>query len=498
MVSRRLVATYLLLAVVLSAGKAARVDTVGWTDRDRQVLGPSCRYIVNDTLRGLHAVWKNGLGEIRYSFRPRGRDWRWPGGVLLSPYSRNLGGMDVDLTTGQAVIGADYVSRGSVRGSFFRDSAAGSGRFSEAGLGTGFRRVVTATSRYGYARFGALRGDSLCHLSHFSSLRLDPSGPFPTHSLAGSRTSSRFCHIWSRPDGPDAGALMLKETPNNGQDWYATVNLSDTSGQAESRAPLGGQAVYDSIRLYVVTTFHDGRNPNRGRIWFYAKYDSPAWYPVHDFELPDTADIGDYALGAGRPTIGRNQRTGELFVVWEQFDPDNVEPRTGLCRADVWAVRSRDGGRTWGEPVRLTGPDSVSRRFPFLADVVDDSLRILCFADRCAGFWEQGQGSQTANAVLVISAAVDEIPAAVDEAPAAGRLLPVSLSPVVSRRGFDFLLDEPQRVRAFDAAGRLRARDRLDGRVSNWGHELSPGVWTLEFDPAGPGPAQRVRVIRLP
>lgn len=492
----------LLLLLLPVPAAAISVDTVGWTDRDRQAIGPSHRYIVNDPERGIHAVWKDGLGDIRYNFRPRGEAWRWAGGVVANRYPRNLGGMDVIFTTGRAVFGTDYVSRGSVRSSFFRDSAPGAGRFIETRLARGYRRLLAATSRHGYVRFAGLRADSLYHLSHFSFQRLDRSGPFPTHTLTGSRSSARFSYIWTRPAGPDSGALMLKETPNNGMHWFPAVNLSDTSGLAENRAPLGGQALYDSIRLYVVTAFPDRGNPGRSRIWFYAKYDSAAWYPVHEYEIARPELAGDYALAAGRPTIGRAPGTSELFVVWEQFDPENIEPRTGLARADLWVARSQDTGRTWGPASRLTGPDSASRRFPFLADIVDDSLRIICFADRCAGFWEQGQGPQTRNPVLLLSVAASGLPVAVEEPGSRpGPTVPVAVFPTVSSRGFTFRFEGTREVRAFDPAGRLRAEARLTGPVASWGESLAPGVWLLEFRPmagrVGP-PGDPVRVVRLP
>lgn len=492
------------LALLLAAGVlcAAGVDTLGWTDRDRQALGPSSRLIVNDTARGLHVAWKDGLGDVRYNFRPRSGEWRWPGGIVANSYPRNLGGLDVDLVTGQALFGTDRVTRGSIRGSFFRDSAAAAGRFLEYDLGPGYRRVAAATARYGWARFAAVRNDTVSYLSAFSSRRLERCGPFPTHSIAGGRASSRFCYLWTQTDGPDQGALMLKETPNNGQNWYLTINLSETSGLTENRAPFGAQAIYDSIRRYVVTAFHDGRRPNRSRLWILDSHDPDNWHPVHACSIPDTCRIGDYALAAGRPTVGRNPRTGELFVVWEQFDPANVEPLTGLCRADIWATRSRDNGRSWGPAVRLTGPDSASRRFPFVADVVEDSLYILCFADRCAGFWEQGQGPQTTNPVLLISVAVSELSAAVEHPspPTPARAGP-RVTPTVSRRGFDLSGAGGLFIRAFDPAGRLRAEERVAGPVCDWGHWLPPGVWLLELLPGSAATNQtveRVRVVRLP
>ncbi|HDQ98681.1 MAG TPA: exo-alpha-sialidase [candidate division WOR-3 bacterium] len=504
-----LIPVYLSLVAFAASSPPAGLcaDTAGWTTRDRQVLGTANRYFVNDPARGLHAVWKHDTGSISYNFRPRGRAWRWPGGTIVNQRPRNLGGMDVDLVSGRALLGTDYISRGSPRGSFYRDSAPGAGRFLETYLGRGWRQVLAATQRYGWARFAALRNDSVSYLLQLSHRRLGASSMFPTHSVTGARNSSRFCYLWTQGEHPDVGALMLKETPNNGQNWYVTVNLSDSSRIPQSRAPHGGQAVYDSIQLYVVTAFTDGEDPNHSELWCYAKYETPEWYRIHEHRVPDTLRLGEFALAAGRPTMGRNPRTGELFVAWEQFDADNIEPATGLARADIWVARSQDRGRSWGTPVRLTGPDSMSRRFPYLADIVDDTLRILCFADRYAGFSEQGQGPLTMNPVLVLSLPADELPSAVVSR------LPLELDndrpqlrPTISRRGFDLSAPGPAIIRAYCPAGRLRAESRVVSPVRNWGQELEPGVWFVDviFDSRGresgvPATAKRTfRVVRLP
>ncbi len=489
----------LLLGALWLPTRAWIPDTVGYTERDRQAYGPSARLVVNDTARGIHTVWKDGYGDIRYNFKPRGADWRWPGGIVINPFPRNLGGMTVNLRSGRAIIGIDYVSRGVPRSAFLEDSAPGAGRFTERPLGTGYRHVVAATSHYGWARFAAIRNDTLGHLSHFSSLRLARLGSFPTHSLAGSKQSGRFGHIWSVSKNPDYGTLYFKETPNNGMNWYPTVNLSDSVPSRLDRNLLGGQCIYDSIRLRLVAGFYNGTNRNQSELWLYAKYDSPPWYAVHSHTLPDSVDIGDAALGAGRPTIGWNARSNDYFVAWEQFDPANIDPQTGLARADVWVSRSGDGGHTWGEPIRLTAPDSTSKRFPFLAETVNDTLHILYFADRVAGFQEQGQGPTTRNPVLLLRIPAESIPTALHEirpAPVSPMLI---VTPTVSRTGFTVRAGEAVSCELLDQAGRVVRRFTLPGRGSNWNCRLPAGVFFLRaVGPTGSVAGPTIKLVRLP
>ncbi|MEO0082560.1 MAG: T9SS type A sorting domain-containing protein [candidate division WOR-3 bacterium] len=476
-------ATVLLYLVVLSGSNVAvrgqtLYDTVGFTDRDRQVYGPALRYIVNDTLRGVHVVWKGGFGDIYYNFRARDSSWRWAGGTVINLFPRNLGCLAVDRATGRAVIGTDYLFRNESQTSYFQDSAAGQARFRERDVISGFRGLVPASSYY-VTLFAGERNDTLFGLSLFTFQRIGRVGSFPGYSVAGARNSARFCYVWTSTDGPDCGTLYIKETPNNGANWYANVNLSDSAPGPFRYSRFGGSAVYDSIRLYLVTAFYDGLRPNHSEIWLYAKYDTPPWTRIHEFGLPDSVRIGDHALACCRPTIAQNPRNSELFVVWEQFDPGNVDPLTGLCRADVWAARSGDSGRTWGRPVRLTRPDQCSKRFPFLAEVADDTLRIICFADSVAGFWEQGQGPRTRNPVLYLRFPTDQLPTGLAEDKRDTVELSSSSHVVQSVVVNSFAVRCPGQalVQVFDPAGRMVRSQRVWRTASDIGWNLNAGVY---------------------
>ena len=455
------------------------LDTVGFADRDRQVYGPAVRYLVNDTLRGVHAMWKDGYSDIRYNFRPRNSAWRWQDGIVINPYPRNLGCMDVDLASGQAVVGTDFLFRGEPQTSYFRDTTEAGGLFEERHTGSGFRHNLVSIARYSSPKFLSIRNDTLFYRGGFSQRRLGHIGPFPGYSLASSKKSGRFGCIWAMTDGSHRGTLYLQETPNNGQSWYPIVNLSDSMNSALDRCLLGGWAYYDSIRLHLVAGFHDGDNPNSSQIWHYAKYDSPPWCLVHQASLPETVDIGDKALAAGRPSIGFDLHSGDYYVAWEQFDPQNIEPTTGLARADIWAARSQDSGRTWSPAIRLTEPDETSKRFPFLAESVLDTLHVLYFADRIAGFWEQGQGEQTDNTVVHMRIPTSHFSSGIGS-PGTGPAKPaVRVQPSLSNQGFVLTARPGTRIQVRDATGRRVCVITAGSEPTPWGRNLPPGVYYL-------------------
>ena len=485
----------LLLGLVAPTAAGVLVDTVGFTGRDRQVYGPALRYIANDTARGVHVAWKDGYGDIRYAFRPRDSVWRQPGGIVVNPSPRNLGCLAVDPYSGKAILGTDYLSRGELHTSRFDDSLPGAGRFKERAIAAGFRNLLPATARFGTILCAGLHNDTLFYVTAFGGQGLGRVGPFPSHSITGSARSSRFSFIWTDSDN---ASLYLKETPNSGMSWYETCNLSDSAPGPLTRSLLGGCAVYDSIRLYLAAGFYDGLHPNCSEIWLFAKYGNPPWSLVHRISLPDSSRLGDFALACCRPTLARNPRNAELYVTWEQFDPQNVDPVTGLCRADVWACRSCDSGRTWGEATRITQPGESSKRFPFLAEVADDTLRIICFDDQVAGFWEQGQGPQTTNPVLYLRIPSDHLPAGLAESETDPGPFPAvsgpQVRPAVSSRGFSVTCPNPTLVEFYDGTGRKTATYR--NRTRDLGRELRAGVYFVRTCSPGHGTAV-CRVIKL-
>lgn len=378
------------------------VDTVGWTTRDRQFLGPAVRYIYYDTLRGLHIIYKDGYGAIRYNFKPKNENWRFPQPVTINSYPRNLGSLDINITNGKALISADYLNRGQRVISYFIDSACGAAKFTENQIAVGPQYNHIAAARFGYPKFAAIRNDSLFYYSPWSLRNLGPIGPFPLHNLAASKISSRLGFLWV---DYSSHKLFFRETPDNGGTWYPLHSLSDSIPNQFNRSLFGGGLVYDSIQPHLVLELFDGENRGWVQLWHYCQYQYPALSFIYEYRFPDTNRLGHHTAALDRPSIGIDRRRinsdlNRLYVVWEQFNPDNIDPGTGIARADIWASASFDNGRTWTSPLRLTSPDETSKRFPCLAEIVNDTLHILYFADREAGTWELDEGQATRNAVI--------------------------------------------------------------------------------------------------
>jgi hypothetical protein len=410
-----------LLTLVAVARAEIIAETIGFTNRDRQMYGPAVRFLAFDSLSGTHAAWRDGYGCIRYNFRPRSGGWRWPGGMVVNSEPRTLGSMDFNVRLGSAMISTNYLYRDTYVLTRLVDSGAGTGNFYEEQAAGDCRYTLIGAANFGYYKFAALSEDSLIYRALSRAITIGHVGAFPAFNLAVSKQSGQYGYIWAETEGPDRGALFLKETPNNGANWFAVSRLSDSVPSALSRSLLSGCGTYDTNRIQLLTDLYDGSDVLHSQIWHYTKYPEPIWRLVHDYSCPVGTRLGDEALAAGRSSIGMNRASGELYAVWEEFDAGNVDPVTGLCRADIWAARTSGAAHNWSPALRLTQPDSTSKRFPFLSEVVNDTLHIIYFADQVAGFSEQGQGPQTTNAVMYLRVPVDMLPSGIEE----NKLLPV-------------------------------------------------------------------------
>jgi hypothetical protein len=464
-----------LLGIIFSSLSARiLVDTVGWTTRDRQFAGPAVRYIALDTLRGLHIVYKDGNGVIRYNFQPAGGGWRFAQPIAINTYPRNLGCLDINITTGRAVISADYLNRGERRITCFVDQGTGVAAFQEMEIARGFRSSLVAASRYGYRKYAAIIRDSLYYCSPWSARSLGPIGPFPLHNFTASKQSNRLGFVWT---DYSTGRLYFRETPDGGGSWYPVHSLSDSIPGRFRFSQFGAGLVYDSIQPHLVCDLYDGQNRGRIQLWHYCQYQQPNWSLITEYRFPDTGRLGISTAALDRPSIAIDRRKinsdlNHLYVVWEQFDPENIDPLTGIARADIWASFSADNGRTWSRARRLTEPDQTSKRFPVIADVATDTLYILYFADQQAGIWELGEGKRIRNPVILLRVPVELfLNPEPDRSPADDHQQLREIPSVVSVRKLEQLLPATTGFTLFDRAGRKIPASGFS--------RLQPGVYFL-------------------
>jgi hypothetical protein len=227
-------------------------------------------------------------------------------------------------------------------------------------------------------------------------------------------------------------------------------------------------------------------------IWHWCAENNPVWSEIHRAGCDYHSIIAPWGYNAAyacRPSMGEAE-DGRLFVSWEQFDSMNVEPTTNFLRAGVWLASSEDNGETWQPGYRLTPENTVSHRFPCVADRMvglGDTLfaPVLYEADSIAGFYVQSQGAVSCNPAIVqwVPVGANGIQTEKPASRAAGcRVWPNPASGWLHIAG-------GQRYALFDAAGR---RVLELGPGANDIRQLGAGVYVLQ----GEGERRKVVVRR--
>jgi hypothetical protein len=262
-----------------------------------------------------------------------------------------------------------------------------------------------------------------------------PDPGYPAYAIAASRQRPHVCIMWTAVDSEPRRPYYRRST-DDGLTWLPPDSLSMPPAfhpGSDTTVSIGVNDLYPwydpdeedddiNVAAAVYPVIQGQGQVVPVEIWHWRM--GSDWSRVARAEC-DTAHmaggIGDAALYASRPTLGRCAATHQLVCVWEQFDSANVEPRTGLLRADVWAARGDSTGMNWGTPVRLTDPDSTSKRFPCVAGWnVSDTVAVSYEIDGCAGFADAGQGPATANPIAVQYVSIESLPppdAGVEETP---------------------------------------------------------------------------------
>jgi len=428
-----------------------RIDTVGGTTYDWQSTGPVASRVYWDSGYGIHAVWTYSTEmsgttfpdrNTRYNFYDFAlHDWNW-----LDPDFMQSGVNVFTQRTGQPSLGVSPVTHcaqigahvGDLSPVLARDASPGAGIFDyqsgeptcssmvypRISISSTGRTHVALTDAQSLGKLYYSGVDSLWSVPfHIPSFLPDPG--YPAYAIAASRRRPHVCIMWTAADS-EPRRLYYRRSTDDGQTWLPPDSLPTLPAfhpGSETVPSIGTSDLYPwydpeeedddfsgAVAVYPVVQGQGMVMP--AEIWHWRT--GSGWSRVARAEC-DTAHmsggVGYNALYASRPTLGRCAATGQLVCVWEQFDSTNVEPRTGLLRADIWAARGDGSGANWGVPARLTDPDGTSKRFPSVAGwTASDTFVVTYEIDGCAGFAIYGQGPTTPNPIAVHYVSIESLP----------------------------------------------------------------------------------------
>ncbi len=504
------------------------VDTVGGTTYDWCANGPIYRMLCNSPDYGIHVVWMYSASDqtthpdrnMRYNFYDYSMGmWNWidpdymQSGVNVFTERCGYGNLDVNPVTDVATVPAHLHT--PLATDVARDLAPGAGIF-EYCPGSpaleGYLWPPLAVSQNQTIHLHMIddasrnaifysRGVTWCDWSTPVGLAApQPNPTFPNHNIAASKVSDKVCVTWEFSGGsPDPGFYRI--STDGGTTWGNSTDLpwpaahgGDTATSYHITSFFPYYDRQDKLHILAgVMPFVAGQGyiiP--ADIWHWSPDNTPNWARIHRGTCQAQnlqAAVGYNALYACRPSIGED-RYGGLYVAWEQFDSSNVEPGPPeLLRADIFYARDNyDNGQTWTPGVKITDRSSVSHRFPSIIDRFNgDTLYIFYQIDQHAGFFVQGQGPCTNNAMVVHKVPVTTGIKEQKQVPL-HLALKAEPNPFSNRTRLNYSLPSTGRVELeiYDPTGRsVASRNEFQaaGRYTVTWHaqDMSPGVYVVKL-----------------
>lgn len=483
-----------------------RVDTIGGATYDWQFNGPVYRMLVNSPEHGLHAGWMFSATEdpwpdrnMRYNyFDYEAGEWNWldpdymASGVSVYVARAGFGHLDADPVEGVAIFTAHLTSSsGTLMPVLAKDMAPGTGIFDYAPGEPncdGYQWPPISIDGQQTVHCALIDGATQDQLYYtrvqnwpnwqtpVSIVGSQPDPMFPDHNIAASKVSEKVCVVWVYSEGAPYDPAYYRVSEDGGENWSEPIELTPPpaySGDTVTSFHITSLFPWydDQDRLHIVAgvipSVRETLYIIPAEIWHWCPDNTPQWSKVHRAGCDPMnlqASVGYNAAYACRPSIGQD-RDGNLYVAWEQFDSSNVEPVTSLLRADIFAAASTDGGNTWLSAVKLTEAGTASCRFPSVADQMVDLegrryMPVIYEIDQQAGFIVQSQGNSTNNPFVVQWVPVESLGVAYGVAE--GAKTPVRLeltanpNPFSGKTVISYALPQSGEVNLtlFDAAGR--------------------------------------------
>ena len=244
-----------------------------------------------------------------------------------------------------------------------------------------------------------------------------------SHNLVASKLSSKFAAAYgftAAGNEPDPSILArnahvyIKVSTDGGASWQPRIDVNQFLNPDDSLNRLDAPSPFfdtdDSLHLVFIGVYGSALAggsyyPNSCvNLWHWSyntgltKITSYGWTPYN--VIPeDQFDRMELTYYLDVPSMGENTDTKDLFVVYHSFPWDEEDPVDSAQTGEIYLVRSRDNGTTWGQPVDLTNSPNHSEVFPSIAQFFQgDTVRISYLDDICGGsyvFGTMGGGVDT-------------------------------------------------------------------------------------------------------
>ncbi len=209
------------------------------------------------------------------------------------------------------------------------------------------------------------------------------------------------------------GHLYVKVSTDGGENWNTTIDMNQFLSSNDSLNRLVSPSPFfddiDSLHLVFLGVYGGGLTggywyPGSAvNLWHWSKKTGLTkvaeygWTPYNvignDFDKIENT----YYLDV--PSIGEDTTDGNLYIVYHSFPWNEEDLVDSAQTGDIYIVRSRDNGATWGEPVDLTNSPNHSEVFPSVAPYFfGDTVHLVYLNDVYGGSYALGTGYDTVPA----------------------------------------------------------------------------------------------------
>ena len=401
-------------------------EIVGTSFYAYQTNGSTGNRISVDSEGRVHIAWTKGMaegGRPRYVYYNARNPEGWLGETPVSE-GDGSGFVTMDLLPDNRALLAYhwFDNPAGANPVLARDLFAGFGIFQEFHIGTSGEYIWPYIGRDINGRIHMLLSD--WSSDNYFYTYSDDDGEnwarelqvFDTSILSGiicsSPVSTRSAVVYTRPDDVTGyyNVFVLETTDGENWDWGNPTDITQFGEGDTYSAWADVDAIYDYDDVLHIT--YQGLYVIENTIESFGDvmhWSEPTGHSVIATNDEECFPI-NYALCICKMSLGVDPANNNIYALWSELYPDDVSA-AGYSNGELFATASVDGGANWYDKFNLTNsptpgcepPNCDSDVWSSLAEVVDDTLRIMYVDDDDAGAEWVPQGAWTENNVLYLA-----------------------------------------------------------------------------------------------
>lgn len=401
-------------------------EIVGTTSLEYQTNGSSGNRICVDFEGGIHIAWTKGLAEaydpryVYYQFRDENTG-QWLGETEID--TRNSTGfVTLELLADGRAVAGYHMAYAYYNPVFARDVLRGFGDFETFDLESNEDYRFPYIARDINGRIHMISHDFGPSVDVAYTCSDDDGENWEAFQVIAQYDLLSFV-ICSSPVSPRTAIAYTQEDPATGYsnvlyfetldgdnwNWGDPINITEFDVGDPYSAWADVDAIYDyadSLHiayqgLYVIDDVME------------ISGDLMHWSTVTGHTViatgPEDCRPPTYCACICKMSLGVDPSENLLYALWSELSMDDVSA-AGISNGELYAAGSADGGASWSENVNLTNsptpgcgpPDCDSDVWSSMAEMVNDTLRIMYIDDNDAGAAWNGEGMWTLNNVLYL------------------------------------------------------------------------------------------------